>query len=271
MNVYEYFRENFKRAPESEALVGDSRFTYAELDERAGEIAGWVDSNTSDGGRVAVLMHDCPEYVAVVLGIWRAGRVACPVNTMLSPDETEYVIRNSDAGTVVHSDVLGTTAEEMADRVGASAVGVGELDASPVEVATSSDDDTAMVMHTSGTTGRPKGVVHTHRNITAQVECGVSFARLGRDDTVAVPVPLFHVGGFHVGVLMSLFSGGTVAVQEWWNAEDWARIVEETGATVTGMVPTMMVDVIETEAVQEYDVSSLRLCLYGGSSASASV
>jgi long-chain acyl-CoA synthetase len=90
------------------------------------------------------------------------------------------------------------------------------------------------------------------------------------EDTAVVSVPLFHVGGFHGATLTGLFTGGSFVVHPAWSAAEWARLVEATAATVSGLVPAMMVDVLGTEAAREHDTSSLRMCFYGGSPAAAS-
>ncbi|PSP66647.1 hypothetical protein BRC85_09280 [Halobacteriales archaeon QS_1_69_70] len=125
-------------------------------------------------------------------------------------------------------------------------------------------------MHTSGMTGDPKGVVQTHRNVGSQIEAGVSTYDVTAEDTAVVSVPLFHVGGFHGATLMGLFTGGSVVIHPAWGPAEWARLLEETGATVSGLVPAMMIDVLGTETARDYDTSSLRMCFYGGSPAAES-
>jgi acyl-CoA synthetase (AMP-forming)/AMP-acid ligase II len=217
----------------------------------------------------------------VALGAWRAGCVFTPVNYRFGSDEVAHVLADVDPTVVVHDSVFAHTATEAAETAGLAdglvhghddgfvANAFGEPSAAPDPV-TRLDGEPAVVMHTSGTTGDPKGVVQTHRNVGTQVDAGVSTYDVTAEDTAVVSVPLFHVGGFHGATLMGLFTGGSIVVHPAWSAAEWARLVEETEATVTGLVPAMMVDALGTDAARNYDTSSLRMCFYGGSPAAGS-
>ncbi len=283
MNLYERFARQARTRPDAAAIVDPDGedIAYGELRRRAASVAAFLAERTDAGDRIAVLMLDNPTVVAVALGAWRAGCVFTPVNYRFGPDEVARVLADVDPAVVVHDSVFASTASEAA--------GTAELErslvhghagefreaafGSPSETpapATRLDDDAAVVMHTSGTTGDPKGAVQTHRNVGSQVDAGVSTYDVTADDTAVVSVPLFHVGGFHGATLMGLFTGGSVVVHPAWDPAEWARLVEETAATVSGLVPAMMVDALGTEAARDRDTSSLRMCFYGGSPAAAS-
>jgi acyl-CoA synthetase (AMP-forming)/AMP-acid ligase II len=283
MNLYERFARQVRTRPDVPAIVDPDGedVTYAELDERAKSVAARLNERTEPVDRVAVLMLDNPTVVAVALGAWRAGCAFTPVNYRFGPEEVAYVLDDVDPAVVVHDGVFAHTASEAAADVGLEDTLVqghaGEFDAdafgnprqAPHPV-TRRDDDPAVVMHTSGTTGDPKGVLQTHRNVGAQVDAGITTYDVTADDTAVVSVPLFHVGGFHGATLMGLFTGGSVVIHPAWGAAEWARLVDETDATVSGLVPAMMVDVLGSDEAREYDTSSLRMCFYGGSPAAAS-
>jgi long-chain acyl-CoA synthetase len=282
MNLYEYFRHWVETAPDQMAIErpDDANVTYWELDQQAKRVAEWLDERTDEGDRVAVYMMDNPTYVAIALGVWRAGCILTPVNYRFGIEEVTYVIDDVRPSVLVTDDTFTNNAREVAETVDAVEYVVqghanGTFDAKsfgnpedapePPEPTVRFDDDTAIVMHTSGTTGQPKGVIQTHRNIAAQVDAGIALFDLTSDDTALAAVPLFHVGGLHGSTLMSLFVGGSVAIQSAWDAESWARSVEATGATFSGLVSAMLVDVLNTEATRSYDTDSLRVCFYGGS------
>jgi long-chain acyl-CoA synthetase len=192
-----------------------------------------------------------------------------------------YVLEDVDPAVTVHDAVFANTAAEAAEQAGLAdalvhghagsfreaAFGAPETAPEPV---TRLDDDPAVVMHTSGTTGDPKGVLQTHHNVGAQVDAGITTYDVTGEDTAVVSVPLFHVGGFHGGTLMGLFTGGSVVIHPAWGAAEWARLVEATAATVSGLVPAMMVDALGNENARERDTASLRMCFYGGSPATES-
>jgi acyl-CoA synthetase (AMP-forming)/AMP-acid ligase II len=281
MNLYEQFARQARRRPDATAVADPdgADLTYDDLRDRAAAVAAFLDHPTEAGDRVAVYMMDNPTYVACVLGAWRAGCAITPVNYRFGADLVEYVFDDVRPRVVLHDDAFGGVAEPAAADVDAvehvvQAHAGGEFAADAVgdpadapEPVVRFDDDTAVVMHTSGTTGEPKGVVQTHRNVGAQVDAGIAQYDVTPDDTAVVSVPLFHVGGLHGSTLMGLFTGGTLVIQPAWEAGEWARLVEATEATLSGLVPAMIVDVLNTEGARERDTGSLRLCFYGGSPA----
>ncbi|MUV87260.1 AMP-binding protein [Natronomonas sp. CBA1123] len=280
MNLYERFARQARSNPNVSAVVDPDGedITYAALDERAKSVAAFLDSRTEPGDRVAAYMLDNPTVVAVALGAWRAGCVFTPANYRFGAEEVAYVLDDVAPEIVVHDAVFASTAEDALEAAtveptvlqGHAGAFRSEAFGAPEDApdpTTRLDDDTAIVMHTSGTTGDPKGVVQTHRNVGAQVDAGISTYDVTPDDTAVVSVPLFHVGGFHGATLMGLFTGGSVVIHPAWGAAEWARLVAESEATISGLVPAMMVDALGDESAREHDTSSLRMCFYGGSPA----
>jgi len=278
MNLYEQFAGEARAHPDRVAITDPDSddLSYAELDRQARAVHAFLADRTDPGDRVALYMMDNPSYVACALGAWRAGCVLTLVNYRFGVEEVAFVLDDIRPTVVLTDTVFEGSAREASEdveRVDSVVVAhtdafvddaFGDPGAAPAgEVRF--DDDPAIVMHTSGTTGMPKGVVQTHRNVAAQVEAGVNVFGVTSEDVGIASVPLFHVGGFHGLTLMGLTTGGTICVQPAWDAEQWARLVGETGATLSGLVPAMMVDALNTDAAREYDTSSLRLHFYGGS------
>jgi len=284
MNVAVRFQHRMGEQPEKTAIVdaGGAEVTYGDLDRQTRQVAAWLDAQGLGGGdRVAVYLPDTATYLPVVLGIWRAGAIASPINTRFGVDELAYTLGDLEPAALLGSDAFADTIDDLHDEVdgldpsntllveregGFVADDLPAADAAP-DPARRLDDEPAVVMYTSGTTGRPKGVVQTHRNVGAQLDVNVTAFGVTRADTSVVAVPLFHVGGLYGGALPVLLAGGTIVVQPAWDATEWADLVDAHGATFTGLIPTMMLDALNTEATREYDTSSLERAVYGGSPA----
>lgn len=270
------------RPSETAVVAGDHRSSYADLREQAARVAAWLEERgvTADD-RVLVYLPDGPGYLAALFGCWRIGAIAVPVNARFGAEEFEHVVPELSPAAVVTGDIFAdgadaivSAAPELSDADRLTLVEAGAFQPERLPPATDApesvrrlDDDVAMVMYTLGKGATPAGVTLTHRNVGAQMEATVRHFELDGDDTAVVSLPLFHVGGLCGAALPVVFAGGTAVVQPQWDAEGWAELVAETDATYTGLVPTMMVDAVETEAAAAYDTSSLRYCVYGGAAA----
>jgi acyl-CoA synthetase (AMP-forming)/AMP-acid ligase II len=284
MNVTVRFQHRMDERPDETAIVDadGTETTYADLDRRTRQVAAWLDERgLGPGDRVAVYLPDTAAYLPTVLGVWRAGAVASPINTRFGPDELAYTLTDLEPSALLGSDAFAGNVEDLRERVDGldgETTHLVDRDGGFVEddlpAATAApdharrlDDDPAVVMYTSGTTGRPKGVIQTHRNVGAQLDVNVTAFDMTADDVSVASVPLFHVGGLYGGSLPILLEGGTVVVQAAWDAAGWAELVETHDATFSGLIPTMMLDALNTEAALERDTSSLSRAVYGGSPA----
>lgn len=205
------------------------RVGYRELDARAVAVAAgltWV--GVRSGDRVALLMDNSAEFLEVVFGVAKAGAVLVPINFRLAAPEVAYVLGDSGASVLVVSQRWVDLAESalLMDgvvvtstiSVGAGVVGqvpcvdLSELAAadpgawSPPEVA---DDDVAVIMYTSGTTGRPKGAMLTHTNLLWNAINILTGPGLNRDDVAIAVAPLFHIGALNLSALPLVYIGGT--------------------------------------------------------------
>ena len=284
MNVAVRFQHRMTEQPGKTAIVdaGGMEVTYGDLDRQTRQVAAWLDAEgLGEGDRVAVYLPDTAAYLPVVLGIWRAGAVASPINTRFGIDELAYTLGDLEPAALLGSDAFADIIDDLRGRVDGLSEETTHLverdgafvaeempaaDAAPAP-ARRLDDEPAVVMYTSGTTGRPKGVIQTHRNVGAQLDVNVTAFDMTRADTSVVSVPLFHVGGLYGGALPALLEGGTVVVQAAWDATEWADLVETHGATFTGLIPTMMLDALNTEDARAHDTASLERAVYGGSPA----
>ena len=243
------------------AIVAAGRaYTYGELDRascRAADVL--LASGTSDlnEARVAFLVAPGFEYAAVQRGIWRAGGVAVPLATSHPPAELEYVIRDSGAACVVGEPMSARVLEPIASAAGARFIlaadliwadlKVGPYSASELDVGAGlqagpqhlGPNRRAMIVYTSGTTARPKGVVSTHANIGAQIAALVEAWEWSPEDRLLLALPLHHLHGIINGLGCALAVGATCEMPPAFDAAAvWDRFASGE-ITVFTAVPTM--------------------------------
>lgn len=189
---------------------------YGELRARAARVAAELLEKRKDleGERVALLVPPTPAFVEALLGIWAAGGVAVPLGISHPPPELEYVLEDSGASAVIASAETAERIAGIARERGARLLlppedlqGAGEAPSADVEPARP-----ALVLYTSGTTGRPKGVVHSHGGLAAQVESLSGAWGWSAADRILLVLPLHHVHGLVNVVLSALWNGAACAM-----------------------------------------------------------
>ena len=198
-------RDAARRRPDSPALIaGDTVLTWADLDQRVDRAARRLAAGTGRGDRVAIILGNTPEFAAAYFGTLRAGRVAVPLNPAYAADEVEFALADSGAVRVVADDaVLGRlrlpegVAVPSSDLSGSSP----DDDLAPAADAPAATD-LAVLLYTSGTSGRPKGAMLTHRALAANHDQlqRIEPAVIGSDDVVLLTIPFFHAYGLNTGL-----------------------------------------------------------------------
>ena len=228
--------------PNRHALVfGDDVRTYAELHDRAARLASALAaSGVQAGDRVALLLHNGIEFVETLLACHRLAAVPVPINFRLAPDEIDFILADSGAVAVICDSPLpgagapGTVLEVGTSYDDAIASAPPRRDSADVV-----EDDAALMCYTSGTTGRPKGAVLTHRNLVASTLSWIHEMRADQDDVWLSGQPLFHIGGIN-GLLPFLVLGATVILTptSTFDPEATLRLIEAHGVTMCIFVPT---------------------------------
>jgi malonyl-CoA/methylmalonyl-CoA synthetase len=237
------------------AIISDSlAYTYEELSLASCRVASCLLRNKRDlhEKRVAFLVPPGFEYVAVQWGVWRAGGICVPLSIFHPRPELEHIIQDSDAEIVIlHPDFapkLRPVADNTRKRfVLTTAAMKAKLSALP-EIQKSRR---AMILYTSGTTSKPKGVVTSHRNIEAQVRSLISAWGWTHKDHILNVLPLNHIHGIVNVVACALFAGATCEFMPGFDAEKvWERFMEG-GITLFMAVPT-----IYTRLISSWDAAS---------------
>jgi acyl-CoA synthetase (AMP-forming)/AMP-acid ligase II len=265
---------------DQEILVFEGRrLTYGELWDVTQRLAGGLRKlGVGRGDRVGVLQTNSDLYVAAYFASAAAGAVFVPLNYRAKPPELEYMIGAAETKALFVGDRYVPLVAELRPRLPsvhtyvalesrqADMLHVGDLLAEPAdgfEPEEVDDDDTTILMYTSGTTSRPKGVVLTHNDFTAYV-CGNTELADGTPRGAALlAAPLYHIAGA-TNVMTTMFTGRKLVVLRQFDAAEWLEAVERERVTHAFVVPTMMKQLIDHPRFAAHDLSSLQNLSYGG-------
>lgn len=275
-----------QRTPDLEGLVQVEtglRLSWAELDARCNRTANALaEGGVRAGDRVALLLPNGPEIFESFLAIAKLGAIAVPLNWRLVPDELEFLLSDSGSVTLLYGTGFDEPVGEL-ERRGSTPVrrwiraGAGEgpafaqgyaalqAAASPNEPAIGGGgDDDVVILYTSGTTGLPKGAVHSHRTaIWGAVSMFTDF-ELRRRDRYLLFMPAFHVGGLNPFVAC-LMGAATAVVMSGFDARRAWKVVEEERVTAFIAVPAMLAEMLPPALRGEVDASSVRWIMTGAS------
>jgi fatty-acyl-CoA synthase len=252
-------------------LYGDDVITFGQLtDAYLSFAASLVALGIGRGDVVALLMRNSPAFIEAALAVSHVGAVLLPINYRLAEDEVDYILGHSGATLTIVDAEFATVLPEARpsiivgeDRLRDITAGVrpatGPLDAAPV-----SSDDLFRIMYTSGTTDRPKGVVHTYANVHWRAYAHVLALGLTSADRLLMVGPLYHVGAFDLPGLAVLGCGGLIDLHR---DVDYATIrnrISEHRLTCAWLAPVMLAGLLDLPQDPGLDLSSVRWCIGGG-------
>lgn len=286
LNLATILRSSAQKHPKKPALViGAASITYAQLDGMARQIATALNElAVQDRAKIALLLPNVPQFTAAYFGVLYRGSTVVPLNVLLKADEVTYHLNDSDAEVifvwesflaegqagfkhankckhliVVPQDPGNNREFNNAHNLNMLLLGVPEN----VELAVTSPNDTAAILYTSGTTGKPKGAELTHFNLFQNAL--TRLFPMTTDDTAIAVLPLFHTFAQTIVQNAGLSVGATVVLQPRFQAEESLRLMQEHKVTIFAGVPTMYFALLHHPKAAEYDISSLKFCLSGGS------
>ena len=266
-SLWDLFAAAVQRAPDAEALVdGQARWSYAQLAREANRVAaGLHGQGVQPGDRVAMLVGNRAEFVHAFLGIIRAGAIAVPMGTRLQSPEIAYILEHCEAVMLVHDPALAERLPSAA-QVPLLRTCVTELPRADASVpqAAPQEEETAVILYTSGTTGRPKGAMLTHFNIVHSALHFQYCMDLTEAERSLLAVPASHVTGL-VAVLVTMWqvAGATVLMPEF-RAADFIRLAARERITHTLMVPAMYNLCLLQPDLAQHDLRAWRSGGYGG-------
>lgn len=268
---------------EATAVVSQGRrHTYAELLDGSARVGAFLagPSGGLDEARIAFLAPGSFGYVATQWGVWRAGGIAVPLSTAAAEPELEHVLSDADVSAALVTEALRPRLEGLCAGRGIPLRSVeGALAAHPAPLPDVSEDRRAMILYTSGTTSKPKGVVSSHANIRAQITTLVDAWGWRSDDRIPLFLPLHHVHGIVNVLSCALWSGASVEAFPGFDLETILERVAGRAYTVFMAVPTTYVKLIaalhEMEPTRRARVAegfrSMRLMISGSAALPAAI
>jgi len=297
------------RLPRKTALVFYGReISFAELDGASDRFAAWLRGRgVGPGDRVALYLENCPQFAIAHFGALKVGAITVALNPMHKVHELGHELADSGARVVVAADAGREVVESVRDRTALdTAVLVSYRDYLPEEITLPlppslleepprrphgwedfrpivegaatlraleprARHDTALIQYTSGTTGAPKGAELTHGNVTANCELIRAFFGIGAADVLLGVVPWFHITGMEVQLNLMAYTGATLVALHRFDVATALRAIQRYRCTVTTLIATINVAILNHESTPTYDLTSLRLCTSGGAPVPAEI
>jgi long-chain acyl-CoA synthetase len=283
MNVGCFLTAAAERHPNRPAIVyGDQVLSYAEANAQANSLAaGLLRLGLQRGDRVAVLMWNCPQLLLSYFATWKAGGCVVPLNARFVAEEVAYHVNDCSASTVIFGEEFSGMMSELRPRLPSLKNLICTVEPAPGQIAygelvdqcagdldpsfDTGDDEIAWIFYTSGTTGRPKGAMLSHGNLTfAAVGWIADLMGLEPEDIGLHAAPLTHGAGFHALALALKASAQVILKARRFDARLFCSTVAACGVTNTWLVPTQIKMLLKLEDLESYDLSSLKWVLYGG-------
>ena len=275
LNLASILTESAARFPDRPAVrLGEVEVTYADLDDRSARLATLLgERGLEPGDRVGVMLPNVLEFPVVYYGVLRAGGVVVPLNVLLKQREIVYYMEDSGAKLLLAWHDFAAEARSGAEGAGAAlievepqsfAATIAAQEPTPGLVETE-EDDTAVILYTSGTTGQPKGAELTHFNLYRNSQISAETTTEAREgDVVLGALPLFHSFGQTVSMNGSLRVGACLTMLPRFDPGEALETIQRDRVTHFQGVPTMYGALLHHPDRERFDTSSLRSCISGG-------
>lgn len=250
-------------------LYDGKKLSYRELYQHVDRFAAYLQEQGYEKGDVIALYTlNSDLFLIAYLGVQLAGFIVMPINTKLAAPEIDYIFNHSQAKGLIYDERLAESLKDVSYSF-QHAIGLQEMN-NRIEqqdrertIVSLEAHDTAVIMYTSGTTGKPKGVMLTHQNIAATAEIWSASMNMSSKDKMFICTPLFHCAGLHVFAMPMFYQGGTVVIEEVFSPTKTLAQIVATGATIFFGVPSMYTIILNTPGFKEHSLNHLRLLCYG--------
>jgi long-chain acyl-CoA synthetase len=264
-------RHTAAKWPRKPALIcGEQIVSYDALDRSTDALAAWLlGEGLEAGDRVAIHWCNSVEVVKLYFACFKAGLIAVPVNNRMKAQEIAYVLGHSKARLCFSQPALAPLWEEAGvgcphlQRIYTALPVLEPTDAENVALPEVTPDRVTAILYTSGTTARPKGVMHTHVSLIAATEM-MSSLGLGETDVLLAATQMMHIAALSCVLLPGISNGGTVVLLPSFDAAQTLDLIERWRSSYIVFLPAMLRFVVEEQGRNPRDVSSVRFCFAGG-------
>lgn len=285
-NIGRWLARRALLSPNRDAYVDGltlDRLSFKELNNRSNRLANaFLSQGVEKEERIGLLLGNCSEFMESYFAVAKIGAVAVPLNWRLVADELEFILKDSGTTRLIYDDSFLPVVEDLHSRgtktdilqwiqlshdapICSFAEDYREFRGKGTSLEPNLDaggDDLLYIMYTSGTTGLPKGVVHTHNTVAWAIFTFMGTLYIHENDRYFSPMPMFHVGALSPLTLM-VYKGVTSVVMHNFDPLRAWRLIEQERVTIGLMVPAMLNFMLQVGDVQQFDFSSLRLVLTG--------
>ncbi|MEH7378637.1 MULTISPECIES: long-chain-fatty-acid--CoA ligase [Bacillaceae] len=282
LNLNENLKNSAARFPDHTAYTFlNQSTTYAELDKLVDCTAsGLSAAGIRKGDRVALMLGNCPEFVIAYYGILRVGAVVVPINPVYTSGEISYILSNSQAKAVIAHSSLEATISPLREKLENLKMVIytdsiesewtwERLIHDPKENFENpfiGEDDLAVILYTSGTTGKPKGALLSHRNMASNAASMSQLAEFTEEDRIIAVLPMFHVFCIATCINIPIACGAAIVIVPKFSPTEVIHTIRKEKATIFAGVPTMFSFLLQVPGATAKDFSSIRACFSGGAS-----
>lgn len=245
------------------------KLSYQDFYERVERFAAYLqEQDYKKDDVIALYTLNSDLFLIAYLGVQLAGFIVMPINTKLAAPEVEFIINHSEAKGLIYDERIEETFKDISYEFQhvvslQEMTAIVEQDHGVRKAVQWESHDTAVVMYTSGTTGKPKGVMLTHENIAATAQIWSASMQMSKSDKMFICTPLFHCAGLHVFAMPMFYQGGTVIIEEAFSPAKTLAQIAATEATIFFGVPAMYTIILNTPQFKEHSLQHLRLLCYG--------
>ncbi|WP_332645840.1 class I adenylate-forming enzyme family protein [Lysinibacillus sp. 54212] len=266
------------RTPDHTALVyGEKTYSYQELNEEINRYShGLIAQGIQKGDKVSLFLKNSDAFIIAAYSIWKAGGVVVPINFRLTQPELSYILQQSDSVAVIFdeefTDVVKKAAQQLEASIALFNVGgkiegatewsliQSQLKEEPSVSILPTDD--AQILYTSGTTGRPKGALFSHSNITSLNMSVNVMTKMTEDDVYLLVAPAFHSAGLNMILTSTFFTGATLIVQRDFHPVEAQKAIQHHEVSIFFAVPAMYNAMLQVPK-GSFNLSTIRMCNYG--------